>query len=123
MRPESSVALIHGCGCSSILGLYRRKCNTSTDAMHFRPNILAISLPANNESLLSAFAGNSGLHYAAGYGRKELLEYLLKARLVGVFVCFFRRREMLERWNWSPCLQVSSRSLFQISNLGWFVAT
>ena len=23
--------------------------------------------------------GNSGLHYAAGYGRKELLEYLLKA--------------------------------------------
>ena len=24
-------------------------------------------------------AGNSGLHYAAGYGRKELLEYLLKA--------------------------------------------
>merc|ERR1719229_361154 len=23
-------------------------------------------------------AGNSGLHYAAGYGRKELLEYLLK---------------------------------------------
>merc|ERR1712007_86189 len=22
--------------------------------------------------------GNSGLHYAAGYGRKELLEYLLK---------------------------------------------
>ena len=24
-------------------------------------------------------SGNSGLHYAAGYGRKELLEYLLKA--------------------------------------------
>merc|ERR1711920_1008190 len=23
-------------------------------------------------------SGNSGLHYAAGYGRKELLEYLLK---------------------------------------------
>ena len=25
-------------------------------------------------------SGNSGLHYAAGYGRKELLEYLLKGR-------------------------------------------
>ena len=23
-------------------------------------------------------SGNSGLHYAAGYGRRELLEYLLK---------------------------------------------
>merc|ERR1712060_985303 len=27
--------------------------------------------------------GNSGLHYAAGYGRKELLEYLLKTGMGG----------------------------------------
>ena len=28
-------------------------------------------------------SGNSGLHYAAGYGRKELLEYLLKVACHG----------------------------------------
>ena len=28
-------------------------------------------------------SGNSGLHYAAGYGRRELLEYLLKVGFRG----------------------------------------
>ena len=32
--------------------------------------------PKSSEAVDSS--GNSGLHYAAGYGRRELVEYLLK---------------------------------------------
>ena len=42
----------------------------------------AMRAPKSSEAVDSS--GNSGLHYAAGYGRRELVEYLLKVGFCGV---------------------------------------